>query len=46
MPTQQRPMLALGLRLSAMLVLSGLLLLIKLSGERGIWLPEMLFWRQ
>ena len=46
MPTQQRPMLALGLRLCAMLVLSGLLLLIKLSGERGIWLPEMLFWRQ
>ncbi|WP_295527608.1 DMT family transporter [Novosphingobium sp. Chol11] len=46
MPVQQRPMLALLLRLCAMLVLSSMLLLVKLSGERGIWLPEMLFWRQ
>jgi drug/metabolite transporter (DMT)-like permease len=46
MPAQQRPMLALVLRLCAMLVLSSMLLLVKLSGERGIWLPEMLFWRQ
>lgn len=46
MPAQQRPMLALALRLCAMLVLSSMLLLVKLSGERGIWLPEMLFWRQ
>ncbi len=39
-------MLALALRLCAMLVLSSMLLLVKLSGEHGIWLPEMLFWRQ
>ncbi len=46
MPAQQRPMLALALRLCAMLVLSSMLLLVKLSGQHGIWLPEMLFWRQ
>ena len=46
MPAQQRPMLALALRLCAMLVLSSMLLLVKLSGQHGIWLLEMLFWRQ
>jgi len=39
-------MFALALRLLAMLVLSAMLLLVKLSGQHGIWLPETLFWRQ
>jgi drug/metabolite transporter (DMT)-like permease len=39
-------MFALGLRLLAMLALSVMLLLVKLTGQRGIWLPETLFWRQ
>ncbi|MFM9936259.1 MAG: DMT family transporter [Novosphingobium sp.] len=42
----QRPMYALALRLVAMAVISVMLLLVKLTGERGIWLPETLFWRQ
>lgn len=42
----QRPMYALALRLVAMAVISVMLLLVKLTGEHGIWLPEMLFWRQ
>ena len=41
-----RPILALGLRLLAMALLSVMLLLVKISGQRGIWLPETLFWRQ
>lgn len=44
--TPQRPMFALGLRLLSALVFSVVLLLVKLTGERGIWLPEALFWRQ
>lgn len=39
-------MLALGLRLGSALLFSIVLLLIKLGGERGIWFPEMLVWRQ
>lgn len=46
MPPTQRPIYALALRLLAMAVISVMLLLVKLSGERGIWLPETLFWRQ
>ena len=46
MPTRQRPIYALGLRLAAMLALSVMLLLVKLTGEHGIGLPETLFWRQ
>jgi drug/metabolite transporter (DMT)-like permease len=42
----QRPMYALGLRLVAMAAISVMLLLVKLTGEHGIWLPETLFWRQ
>lgn len=42
----QRPMLALGLRLLAAMMLSAMLVLVKLTGERGIWLPETMFWRQ
>lgn len=46
MPPVQRPMYALALRLVAMAVISVMLLLVKLTGEHGIWLPETLFWRQ
>lgn len=46
MAPTQRPMLALGLRLLAAMMLSAMLLLVKLTGERGIWLPETMFWRQ
>jgi hypothetical protein len=42
----QRPMYALGLRLAAMAVISVMLLMVKLAGEQGVWLPETLFWRQ
>jgi drug/metabolite transporter (DMT)-like permease len=44
--SRNRPFLALGLRLLAMVMLSVLLLLVKLAGERGIALPEAMFWRQ
>lgn len=46
MHPHHRPMLALGLRLLAATMLSAMLLLVKLTGERGIWLPETMFWRQ
>jgi len=39
-------MLALGLRLLAAMILSAMLMLVKLAGERGLWLPETMFWRQ
>ncbi len=41
-----RPMLALGLRLLATVLFSIMLLLVKLTGERNIALPETLFFRQ
>jgi drug/metabolite transporter (DMT)-like permease len=45
-PFRQRPMLALGLRLGSAFLFSLLLLLVKLTGARGLWLPETLVWRQ
>lgn len=43
----QRPTLALALRTLAALMLSTVLLLVKLGGERfGLQLPEVVFWRQ
>lgn len=39
-------MLALGLRLLAVLGLSSLSLFVKLASESGIRLPEIMFWRQ
>jgi drug/metabolite transporter (DMT)-like permease len=39
-------MFALALRLLAMAAISVMLLLVKLTGTHGIWLPETLFWRQ
>ena len=46
MPARDRPMFALFLRLIATMLFSVMLLLVKLTGERGIALPETLFWRQ
>lgn len=46
MPSRERPFLALGLRLAAMVMLSLMLVLVKLTGERGMPLPETMFWRQ
>lgn len=43
---QQRPFLALGLRLLAMVAMSVMLLMSRLTGEHGIALTETLFWRQ
>ena len=42
----QKPLYALGLRLLATLVLSSLIMLVKLTAESGVALPEILFWRQ
>lgn len=39
-------MLALGLRLGSALLFSLVLLLVKVTGARGLWLPETLVWRQ
>jgi len=45
-PVTQRPMLALGLRLASALLFSIVLLLVKLSGDHGLWFPETLVLRQ
>ncbi|HET9627883.1 MAG TPA: DMT family transporter [Novosphingobium sp.] len=45
-PVSQRPVLALGLRLMSALALGVLLSLVKISGEMGLALPEVIFWRQ
>lgn len=45
-PVEQRPMLALGLRLGSAFVFSVMLLLVKLVSHRGMWFPETLVWRQ
>lgn len=42
----QRPLLALGLRLLATLVLSTLVMVVKLTVQSGVAFPEVLFWRQ
>lgn len=41
-----RPILALVIRLGAAFVLSVMLVLVKLAGESGVHLVEILFWRQ
>lgn len=41
-----RPFLALGLRLLAAFALATMSMLLKLAGESGVHLIEMLFWRQ
>lgn len=41
-----RPFLAIGLRLMTAVVFATMAMLVKLGGERGVHLTEMLFWRQ
>lgn len=41
-----RPLLAIGLRLLAMVMLSTMFMLIRLAGREGVSAPEMVFWRQ
>jgi drug/metabolite transporter (DMT)-like permease len=41
-----RPLLALGIRLLAALALATMGMLVKLAGERGAHLMELIFWRQ
>jgi len=45
-PQHQRPFLALGLRLAATLALATLYMMVKLLHQRGVALPEIMFWRQ
>jgi drug/metabolite transporter (DMT)-like permease len=45
-PSRNRPLLALGLRLLAALALSTLYMLVKWTHQLGVSLPEMMFWRQ
>jgi drug/metabolite transporter (DMT)-like permease len=42
----QRPLLALAFRIGSVSFLSTLLMLVKLAGESGVALPEIMFWRQ
>ena len=46
MDITQKPLLALGLRLSAVAVLATLLMLVKYTAQSGVALAEILFWRQ
>ncbi len=41
-----RPLLALGLRLASAFTFAVMLLLVKQTGDRGVWFPETLLWRQ
>jgi len=41
-----RPLLALGLRLATAATLATMAMLVKLAGERGAHLAELVFWRQ
>lgn len=45
-PHVPRPMFGLLLRVGAVLAFSTLLMLVKLAGDNGIALPEVMFWRQ
>jgi drug/metabolite transporter (DMT)-like permease len=45
-PPVQQPMLALGLRLLAVAVLSTLIMLVQYTAGTGVHLPEIMFWRQ
>jgi drug/metabolite transporter (DMT)-like permease len=42
----QRPFFAIALRVAAAALFATMLLLIKLAGESGLRLPEIMFWRQ
>jgi drug/metabolite transporter (DMT)-like permease len=41
-----RPMLGIGLRIGAVLVIGIMFLLVKMAGNRGVHVGESLFWRQ
>ena len=41
-----RPILAITLRLAAAALIAAMLAMVKLAGEAGVALPEILFWRQ
>lgn len=41
-----RPLFAIALRLAAAALIAAMLALVKLAGEAGVALPEILFWRQ
>lgn len=43
---RDRPLLAIVLRLAAMVMLSTMFMLVKLVGQRGVSIPELIFWRQ
>lgn len=45
-PPAQRPLLALAFRIGSVSFLATLLMLVKLAGEAGVALPEIMFWRQ
>ena len=42
----QRPLLALGLRVSGAVAIATMFMLVKLASETGVALPETMFWRQ
>ena len=46
MPPADRPLRALVLRLAGIALIATLVLLVKLAGESGVALPEIMFWRQ
>ena len=46
MERSQRPLYALALRLCAVIASSTVYMLVKYSGESGISVPEIIFWRQ
>jgi drug/metabolite transporter (DMT)-like permease len=45
-PPAQRPLLALAFRIGSVTFIATLLMLVKLAGESGVALPEIMFWRQ
>lgn len=45
-PPQQRPILALGVRIAAVAMLATLMALVKLASQRGVAFVEIMFWRQ
>lgn len=46
MPHIERPLYALFLRLAGIALIATLFLLVKVAGESGVALPEIMFWRQ
>lgn len=46
MPHTERPLYALILRLAGMALIATMFMLVKLAGESGVALPEIMFWRQ